>query len=262
MERAPIDSVALQAALGARWSRVEVVPEIDSTNATLLADDTAPDRTLLVAEHQSAGRGRLDRTWTSPAQTGLTFSVLIRPEPPVDTWGWLPLLTGLAVRDALVAAAGVDVALKWPNDLLAGPEEKKLAGILAQTTGPAVVVGIGLNVSTTLDELPVETATSLALEGATDVDRTRLLTAVAGEFDQRVAQWTDARGDAEACGLAADYRAACLTIGRAVTISTTAGPALRGRAVGIDADGRLQLDDNGRITVIGAGDVEHLRPTR
>ena len=262
MERAPIDSVALQAALGARWSRVEVVPEIDSTNATLLADDTAPDRTLLVAEHQSAGRGRLDRTWTSPAQTGLTFSVLIRPEPPVDTWGWLPLLTGLAVCDALVAATRVDVALKWPNDLLAGPEEKKLAGILAQTTGPAVVVGIGLNVSTTLDELPVETATSLALEGATDLDRTRLLTAVAGEFDQRVAQWTDARGDAEACGLAADYRAACLTIGRAVTILTTAGPALRGRAVGIDADGRLQLDDNGRITVIGAGDVEHLRPTR
>jgi BirA family biotin operon repressor/biotin-[acetyl-CoA-carboxylase] ligase len=238
------------------------VPEVDSTNAVLLADEGAPDRTLLVAEHQVAGRGRLDRTWTSPARAGLTFSVLLRPEAPVDTWGWLPLLAGLAARDALVAATGVDVALKWPNDLLAGPSEKKLAGILAQTTGPAVVIGIGLNVSTTEDELPVETATSLALEGATDLDRTRLLVAMAGQIDERVTQWTDARGDAEACGLAADYRAACLTLGRDVTVSTTTGPAHEGRSVGIDADGRLQLERNGRITAIGAGDVEHLRPSQ
>src|SRR6476469_6292728 len=172
MERAPVDTAALKAALGARWPRVEVVVEVDSTNAVLLADDTSPDRTLLAPEHQVAGRGRLDRTWTSHAGAGLTFSVLLRPEAPVDTWGWLPLLAGLAARDALVTATGVDVALKWPNDLLARASEKKLAGILAQTTGPAVVIGIGLNVSTTEDELPVETAGSLALEGATDLDRT------------------------------------------------------------------------------------------
>ena len=261
MERAPIDTAALQAALGARWPRVEVVAEVDSTNAVLLADDNAPDRTLLVAEHQVAGRGRLDRTWTSPARAGLTFSVLLRPEAPVDTWGWLPLLAGLAARDALITATGVDVALKWPNDLLARPSEMKRAGILAQTTGPAVVIGIGLNVSTSEDELPVETATSLALEGAVDLDRTRLLGAIAGQIDERVMQWTDAHGDAGACGLAADYRAACLTLDRDVTVSTTNGPVHKGRAVGIDPDGRLQLEGNGRITAIGAGDVEHLRPS-
>jgi BirA family biotin operon repressor/biotin-[acetyl-CoA-carboxylase] ligase len=260
MERAPLDTVALQAALGGRWPRIAVVEDVDSTNAMLLADEDAPDRTLLAAEHQVAGRGRLDRTWSSPARAGLTFSVLLRPEAPVDTWGWLPLLTGLAARDALATATGVDVALKWPNDLLARPSEKKLAGILAQTTGPAVVIGIGLNVSTTEDELPVDTATSLALEGASDLDRTRLLVAIAREFDERVEHWTRARGDAEACGLLADYTAACLTLGRDVTVSTTAGPALEGRAVGIDPDGRLQLERNGRITAIGAGDVEHLRP--
>ncbi|HEY2296577.1 MAG TPA: biotin--[acetyl-CoA-carboxylase] ligase [Jatrophihabitans sp.] len=262
MDRPAIDTTALQAALGDRWSRVEVVDETESTNATLLADETAPDRTLLAAEYQSIGRGRLDRTWTSPARAGLTFSVLLRPQAPVDTWGWLPLLTGLAAREALVAVTGLDVGLKWPNDLLVGLAEKKVAGILAQTTGPAVVIGIGLNVSTTPEELPVENATSLAVEGAADLDRTRLLVAIARRFDERVAQWTDAHGDAEAGGLADDYRAACLTLGRDVTVSTTAGPALQGRVAGIDADGRLQLDTSGRITAIGAGDVEHLRPSQ
>lgn len=260
MERAPIDAQALHGALDDRWARIVVVDEDESTNATLLHDETAPDRAVLVAEHQRSGRGRLDRTWSSPARAGLTFSVVVRPEAPIRTWGWLPLLTGVAVREALVDTTGCDLALKWPNDVLHGPSEAKVAGILAQTSGEAVVIGVGLNVTTTSDELPVETATSLQLCGARNVDRTELLIAILRRLDTRLAQWSDVAGDAEACGLAADYRHACATIGRAVAVSTTAGPVVSGRAVGIDSDGRLQIDQGGRVEVVGAGDVEHLRP--
>jgi BirA family biotin operon repressor/biotin-[acetyl-CoA-carboxylase] ligase len=262
MQRRPIDADALRAAVGERWARVEVVDAVESTNTQLLHDATAPDRSLLVAEHQTAGRGRLDRGWVSPPRAGLTFSVVLRPEPPIPTWGWLPLLTGVALHDAVAEVTGLDIGLKWPNDLLSGPSEEKVAGILAQTSGEAVVVGIGLNVSATRDELPVETATSLALCGAADVDRTDLLIAVLTQLDARAAQWTDFGGDAEACGLAAAYRAACVTQGREVAVTTTTGRAVTGQARGIDVDGRLQVDIGGRVEPIGAGDVEHLRPAR
>ena len=260
MTRRPIDRDALRGALNDRWARVEVVDSTESTNSDLMHDTDAPDRTVRVAEHQVSGRGRLDRSWESPARAGLTFSVLLRPSAPIPTWGWLPLLAGVAVHDAVRRVTDLDVALKWPNDLLARNSEQKLAGILAQTSGEAVVVGIGLNVSTTRDELPVPTATSLELCGAAEVDRTALLAAILVRIDARAAQWTDVGGDAEACGLATAYRAACATLGRDVTVTTTAGTAVTGRARGIDSDGRLQVDVGGRVEVVGAGDVEHLRP--
>ncbi len=191
MERLPVDVTALTAALGERWARIEVVDEVESTNARLLADAGAPDRSVLVAEVQTAGRGRLDRTWLSPPRAGLTFSVLVRPAAPIATWGWLPLLTGVAVHDAVPG-----VLLKWPNDVLCGRDERKLAGILAQTSGEAVVLGVGLNVSTTAEELPVDTATSLALCGSSELDRTELLVAVLDRLDRRLAQWADVGGDA------------------------------------------------------------------
>jgi BirA family biotin operon repressor/biotin-[acetyl-CoA-carboxylase] ligase len=259
VDRPPIDVDALHRELDNRWTRITVVDEDESTNTTLLHDDTAPDRTVLVAEHQRSGRGRLDRSWTSPPRAGLTFSVALRPDVPIRTWGWLPLLTGVAVREALVETTGCDLALKWPNDVLHAPSEGKLAGILAQTSGEAVVVGVGLNVTTTRDELPVETATSLQLCDAHELDRTALLIAILQRMDTRLAQWADVAGDAEACGLAADYRHACATLGRTVSVSTTAGPVVTGRAVGIDLDGRLQLEQDGRVDAIGAGDVQHLR---
>jgi BirA family biotin operon repressor/biotin-[acetyl-CoA-carboxylase] ligase len=260
VDRAPIDVAVLHAALDGRWPRIEVVAEDRSTNATLLHDGTAPDRSLLVAEHQVAGRGRLDRSWTSPARAGLTFSVVLRPPAPLHSWGWLPLLTGVALREALVATTGLELALKWPNDLLARESEHKLAGILAQTGGETVVIGIGLNVTTTREELPVAWGTSLALCGAGGLDRTALLIEILRRLDSRAAQWADVDGDAQACGLAEAYRRDCATLGREVSVSTTTGPAVRGRAVGIDTDGRLEVERNGRITAIGAGDVEHLHP--
>jgi BirA family transcriptional regulator, biotin operon repressor / biotin---[acetyl-CoA-carboxylase] ligase len=257
--RAAIDRTALLAALGPRWAGVEIVDETASTNAALLADPEAPDRSVLVAEHQTSGRGRLDRSWQSPARAGLTFSVLLRPEPPIATWGWLPLLVGVALHDAVRQTTGVDVGLKWPNDLLHRPSERKLAGVLAQTSDEAVVVGIGLNVSTTPDELPVPTAGSLVLCGADDPDRTALLAAILGEVDRRLVEWTEARGGAETCPLAADYRTACATLGRSVNVSTTSGTVVSGRAVDIDSAGRLQVDTGVGVEAVGAGDVEHVR---
>ena len=154
MDREPLDVQALQAALGERWPQIRVVAETGSTNTDLIADSAAPDRSLLAAEDQTAGRGRLERSWVTPPRAGLTFTVLLRPGAPLATWAWLPLLAGVAVHDAVGELTGVGTSLKWPNDLLAD-DERKLAGILAQTTGDAVAIGIGLNVSLRADEVPV-----------------------------------------------------------------------------------------------------------
>jgi BirA family biotin operon repressor/biotin-[acetyl-CoA-carboxylase] ligase len=260
VEREAIDSGALRTGLAPHWARVDVVDEVGSTNAVLMDDAEAPDRSVLIAEFQNAGRGRLDRYWASPPRAGLTFSVLLRPETPIATWGWLPLLAGVALCDALGEQTDVEVALKWPNDLLHAPSERKLAGILAQTSGPAVVIGIGLNVSTTAEELGSAHATSLVMAGSTNPDRTALLVAALNRLDAWIVKWSGFGGDAEAAGLASAYRTACATLGRDVAVTTTQGQALRGRAEGIDADGRLVLDADGRIERVGAGDVEHLRP--
>jgi BirA family biotin operon repressor/biotin-[acetyl-CoA-carboxylase] ligase len=251
-----LDAAVLQAGLEPPWTQLRVVDETDSTNADLLGlADAAPDGTVLVAEHQNAGRGRLDRTWTSPPRSGLTFSVLVRPGPPMATWGWLPLLTGVAVCDA-VAATGVTAALKWPNDLLVGAEQRKAAGILVQVASEAAVIGIGLNVSTTTEELPVPTAASLATEGAS-VDRAVLLAAILAELGRQYLRWHDARGDAWACGLAADYHDRCATLEQNVSVTTADGGSFSGVATGIDAEGRLRIAADGAEHVVAAGDIEH-----
>jgi BirA family transcriptional regulator, biotin operon repressor / biotin---[acetyl-CoA-carboxylase] ligase len=258
LSRAPLDAAALSAGLEPPWTRLTVVDETESTNADLLgAAESTPEGTVLVAEHQTAGRGRLDRAWTSPPRSGLTFSVLVRPGTPLTTWGWLPLLAGVAVCDA-VGAAGIDATLKWPNDLLLGAEQRKAAGILVQVAGDAAVIGIGLNVSTTADELPVPTAASLRTEGG-EVERSALLATILAQLGLEYLRWREARGNAQACGLAGDYHDRCATLGQNVTITTADGMALRGFATGIDAEGRLRVTDDGREYLVASGDVEHIR---
>jgi BirA family biotin operon repressor/biotin-[acetyl-CoA-carboxylase] ligase len=258
VSRAPLDVPALSAGLDPPWVRLSVVDETTSTNADLLGvAEGTPEGTVLVAEHQTAGRGRLDRAWTSPPRSGLTFSVLVRPGTPPTTWGWLPLLSGVAVCDA-VGAAGLEAMLKWPNDLLLGAEQRKGAGILVQVAGEAAVIGIGLNVSTTADELPVPTAASLATEGR-EVERSALLATMLTELGHQYLRWRDAGGNADACGLAADYRERCATLGQNVTVTTAGGATLRGLATDIDAEGRLRVTAEGREHVVAAGDVEHIR---
>lgn len=242
--------------------RVEVLDASPSTNALVAAraQDGEGPGLVVVAEHQTAGRGRLDRVWVTPPRAALTVSLLVDPgRVPTSRWPWLPLLTGLAVVEGVRRVAGVEATLKWPNDVLV--DDLKVAGILVERvdrpTGPVAVVGIGLNVSSTREELPVPAATSLALAGAASLDRAALLAAVLTAFTVRYDGWQDAAGH----GLRAPYVRECSTIGRRVTVSLPAGGTLSGTAVGVDEDGRLQVDDGSRVQVLGAGDVVHVRPT-
>ncbi|WNI17435.1 biotin--[acetyl-CoA-carboxylase] ligase [Actinacidiphila sp. ITFR-21] len=306
LERPPLNAAALRRAVvvpGGLWTGLDVVETTGSTNSDLTARAArgAPEGAVLIAEEQTAGRGRLDRRWTAPARSGLFFSVLLRPgEPgparpdaapddsaapwqpvPVHRWGWLPLLAGVATATALSRAAGVDTALKWPNDLLVtvDGEERKAGGILAErvtTAGPAaggpggagggpdgagsaVVIGIGLNVSLRADELPVPTAASLVLAGAQGTDRDPLLRAVLRSIADWYGAWRAAGGDPALSRLQQTYAAGCATLGRQVRAELPGGRNLSGTAVAVDGDGRLVIAGPDREEAVGAGDIVHLR---
>ena len=261
-DRPALDAAALAAALTAGsslWRAVEVVEAIGSTNAELAARAAAdePEGLVLVAEHQVAGRGRLDRAWTSPPRAGLTVSVLLRPDVPAARRAWLSLLTGVALAEAVSEVAGVRASLKWPNDLLA-PDGAKLAGILAETSGTAVVVGVGLNVSTRRDELP-ETGTSLALVSGAPVDRAAVLLGLLGAFERRYLRWTEVLGDPVSSGLAQDYLAWCSTVGTTVTVTMPDGSTLGGVAEAVDWDGRLVVRTDAGVLELASGDIRHVR---
>ena len=260
--RSPLDGPVLATALtgeSALWRSLEVVPEIGSTNAALLAAaaEDAPDGTVMVAEHQVTGRGRLDRAWTSPPGAGLTVSFLLRPDVPGARRGWLPLLTGVALAEAVGEVPGVRSSLKWPNDLLA-PGGAKLAGILAEVGGGTVVVGVGLNVSTRADELP-DTGTSLALVAGRPVDRAAVLLQFLRTFERRYLAWAQTLGDPVASGLARDYLAWCSTVGAEVVVTLPDGSSLEGVAASVDWDGRLVVRTAQGTVELASGDVRHLR---
>jgi BirA family biotin operon repressor/biotin-[acetyl-CoA-carboxylase] ligase len=267
LDRPGLDGAALAAALtrdSRLWRSLEVVESIGSTNAELLARaaDDAPEGTVLVAEHQVAGRGRLDRGWTSPPRAGLTVSLQLRPDVPAARRGWLPLLTGVALAEAVREVTGVLASLKWPNDLLAR-DGRKLAGILAETaaspTGPgAVVAGVGLNVNTTADELP-ETGTSLARVLGRPVDRGPLLLAFLRAVEDRYLRWVGQLGDPVSSQLARDYLAWSSTVGATVAVDLPDGTVLEGVAQAVDWDGRLVVATAGGTVELAAGDVRHVR---
>jgi BirA family biotin operon repressor/biotin-[acetyl-CoA-carboxylase] ligase len=266
--RAPLNRAALRRALvrpGGLWRDLEVVESTGSTNADLLARALAgePEGAVLAAEEQRAGRGRMGRTWISPPRAALTFSVLLKPAVPPARRGWLPLLAGVAVATAVTQVTGVRTGLKWPNDLLTA--DAKLAGTLAEAAGDAVVVGIGLNVSTEPAEFPPARpgalpATSLRAAGATVLDRASLLLAILGELEHWYRAWQRAGGDPDRSGLRAEYTRLSATIGRTVRAELPGGQALSGPVVGVDSDGRLLVRvSSGSKVAVSAGDVVHLR---
>ena len=251
-DRPPLDLDRL--ATPVDWS-VEVVAATPSTNllAAERARSGAGEGLVVVAEHQTAGRGRLDRTWVTPERSALTLSLLLRPRTAAVDWPWLPLLTGYAASQAL-RRVGATAVLKWPNDVLL--DERKLAGILTERVetpeGPAVVVGIGLNVGMTREELPHDGATSLAVQGL-DVDRTDLLSALL----ERLRVEYDAFERGELAALRAAYTGACATVGREVRVELPTGRTLEGEATGIDEGGRLLVSGPGGVVPVSAGDVVH-----
>ncbi|NGO68892.1 biotin--[acetyl-CoA-carboxylase] ligase [Streptomyces boncukensis] len=273
LDRPPLRAAALRRALTGEdslWTSLDVLERVGSTNTELAARARAGEAepgAVLVAEEQTAGRGRLDRGWSAPPRSGLFLSALLRPDPPADRWGWVPLLAGVATAGALARVAGVDTGLKWPNDLLttAGGEERKTGGILAERVetpgGAALVLGIGINVSLRQDELPVPAAGSLLLAGAQGTDRDPLLRAVLRALEDWYGRWSAADGDAAASTVLEAYAAGCVTLGRQVRAELPGGAELRGEAVAVDGDGRLVIASaQGVQEPVAAGDIVHLRP--
>lgn len=278
--RSPLSESALRAALlvpGRLWTDLRVVPVTGSTNADVAAAARSgtPEGLVVVAERQTAGRGRLDRRWFAPPRAGLTFSVLLRPEPdlPTHRFGWLPLLGGVALAEAVQRVALVDATLKWPNDVLVPLSAAdqavrgKCAGLLAEAVpgADAVVLGIGVNVTQTAAELPAPpdreamSATSLALAGATGIDREALLIAILERLADWYGRWRRAQGDPDMSGLRAAYRRMCLTLGREVTVSLPNDDRVHGTASDVDADGRIVVRADDGEYALTAGDVRHVR---
>ncbi|MFC4004189.1 biotin--[acetyl-CoA-carboxylase] ligase [Prauserella oleivorans] len=252
------------------YAWIDVVPSTGSTNADLrqAVVDGAADRTVLIAEEQTAGVGRRGRTWSSPAGTGVYCSVLLRPAGvPVAGLGSLAVVAGLAVLD-LADELGVDAALKWPNDVLAADGAGKCAGILSEAAPSeeqAVILGIGINVDPPRDAVPPAPGglppVSLADLGARTTDRTGICLSLLTALHERESAWRRAGGDLAEAGLLELYRSRCSTLGRHVKIMIAGGGTLVGDAVDLDSTGALVIEpqEGGRRTVF-AGDVVHLRP--
>jgi BirA family transcriptional regulator, biotin operon repressor / biotin---[acetyl-CoA-carboxylase] ligase len=264
LERPPLDAKYLQGRLvrpGSLWSQVDVLAETESTNAVIAAAarSGAAEGLVVTAEYQSSGRGRLGRTWTTPARSALLTSVLLRPTGiPAHRWPWLGLLVPLAVASAVRQVGEISAQVKWPNDVLV--EDRKLAGILLERIdGPAAVVGIGLNVTLKADERPTDIATSMALEGAATTDRATVLTAILRELATRYRDWVRADGDPEV--ILPDYRELSATFGRQVRVELPNGVFLEGTASDLDSDGRLVVLTADGPHTLAAGDVTHLRAT-
>lgn len=238
----------------AGW-QVDSVAATGSTNADLAvrARAGAASYSALVAGEQTAGRGRMTRSWSSPPGTSISLSVLVRPQRPVEEWGLLPLLSGLGVARA-IGSLGVDAVLKWPNDvLLPADGERKVCGILAEvvaTPTPGVVVGMGVNVGQERGDFPVETATSLRLVGL-EVSRPVVVRAVLEQLATVYREW-DGHGWA---GVKGAYEAVCVTLGRQVRVELPDGSNVTGIASAVLDDGRIVVGGK----AFAAGDVHHLR---
>jgi BirA family biotin operon repressor/biotin-[acetyl-CoA-carboxylase] ligase len=267
--RTPLDAAALRAELigtGLGWRKLDVVEETGSTNADLLARAAAGTDiagAVLIAEHQTAGRGRHGRGWSAAPRAQITMSVGVSVvDVPTEGWGWLSLATGVAVVDALAPlldGIGVRAGLKWPNDVLAGQPDSpgKLAGILAEVVRPVVVIGLGLNVTQSPEEVDGPGATSLLDLGVPAPDRDELVRRLLRELGGRIVGWRAARG--ADWQLAADYRALSLTIGTRVRAQLPGGKEIVGTATAVDDQGRLCVETGNETVVVSAGDVVHLR---
>lgn len=266
--RPPLDVAGVRRDLvgpGRPLRHLEVVESTGSTNADLLERrDLGMDIAglVLVAEHQSAGRGRHGRRWASPAGSQITFSLGVEASgtPPAG-WGWLPLLTGVAVADAVGATTGIEARLKWPNDILVGSD--KLGGILAEVAAPdpVIVVGVGLNVTLTALEVgelaPGSRATSLLMLGSTMLDRSALLGSILAELTARIDRWK-IRGGADA-SLVSDYRRRSCTLGNRVRALLPGDREITGIATDLDELGQLLIDTGDQTVAVSAGDITHLR---
>jgi BirA family biotin operon repressor/biotin-[acetyl-CoA-carboxylase] ligase len=256
--------------LGRSW---EVPPRSGLAISVLLRPGTPDDRGRTPGDGPRMAGDGPRMAGDGPGTPGETLPVVDQAR-----WSWVPLLAGVAVVDALTRVCGLPARLKWPNDVLV-PEDglaplersgdrdplRKVCGILAEVvvtpSGPAVVLGAGINVSQERSELPVDTATSLLLAGAATTDRDTVLRAYLRALAGRYREWRLAGGDPRSGGIGAAYRECCVTIGRQVAVHLPAGDPVTGLAEGVDDDGQLLVRTaDGPVRALAAGDVVHVRP--
>ena len=253
----PLDSDGINALVKSSYWRVKVVESAGSTQVDLVKnvrDGVATHGSVLATEFQSAGRGRLNRTFVAPPRSALLFSFYV--EPKNEDWGWLPLLAGQSVVNAVSKVfefrAGEGVKLKWPNDILLN--NRKVAGLLAErvqtSTTAGVVMGIGINVHTRQEELPVPSATSFALQGYADCDRNLLLAEILKSFSEYLQRWENSDST-----LLLEYANMSATIGRRVLIEMPGQEKFVSVASSVDPSGALVLEDGRHVSV---GDVTHV----
>jgi len=236
--------------LGGTWPEPIVLDSVDSTNTVLAGLPGDSDGLCVVADEQTAGRGRLDRAWVSNAGAGLWMSVrVLLTGVPAERWPLLPMVAALSARDALEAACGVHAGIKWPNDLLVSG--RKIAGLLAEVSGSVAIVGIGINVEWSKDTLPFPEATSVHIEGG-NADRAELLARLLVTLEQSLHGWR--AGDASVIDR---FRESCVTLGRDVTVRLPDGSTLAGMATAIDDRGQLVVSRGSSSVSISAGDVIH-----
>lgn len=249
--RAPLDRKRISDEISQYW-RVSVVDITGSTQDDLMqlvSSNQALAKSVISSEYQSAGRGRLDRSFDAASMSALTFSMYIEPKVDKAEWSFLTLLAALSVREALASLDNsFRVAVKWPNDLMIG--EKKCAGIIAQATTKGVIIGIGINVGMNESELPVPTATSLAIENFYELDRNIILATILNHFEINLQIWELGKS------FIAEYKEASSTIGADVEVLLPAGVSIKSKAVGVSDAGELLLENGEVVTV---GDVIHLR---
>jgi len=249
-----LNPVALRSELPRPWRQLEVIEQTGSTNSDLVARAAAGENVegiVLLAEHQTAGRGRAGRSWLTVPGGQIAMSVGVAANAvPSDRWGWLPLATGLAVVDTVSPLTSTPIGLKWPNDVLA--PQGKLAGILAEVASPytVIVVGLGLNVA----HHPDPAAVSLTDVGVATTDRNELIPALLSHLGDRIEQWRSANPR-----LIEDYRARSVTLGYQVRARLPGDREVVGTARSVDAEGRIVIDSDGRDVAVSAGDVVHLR---
>lgn len=259
-----LDGGARSQLASTRFVDVRWLPSIDSTNRYLLEEARAgaAEGTVVAADHQHAGRGRLDRDWVAPAGSSLLVSVLLRPDLALERLHLLTSVVAMAAADACRSEAGVTAGLKWPNDLVVGG--RKLGGILAEACleGPrarAVVVGLGLNVNwgeSMVDTDLVGRAVALDQLAGHQVDRARLLVAVLFGLEDRYGALGERGGQ---MAQAAEYRRRCTTLGRVVRVELP-GESFTGTAADLTEDGHLLVDVGVCLRTVTAGDVVHLQP--
>ena len=238
---------AIAGALASSYWRVSVVDEIDSTQ-NYLRTSNPKSGDLITAEYQSAGRGRLDRKFDAEKSSALLFSFYFEPENEVKNLGYLTLLVGASVTATLNEITNNNnFKCKWPNDVLFN--QKKVAGLLAEKTSSGVIVGVGINVSTSREALPVEHATSIFLATDIQINRNELLVKILHNLENDLLDWQSGKD------LTAKYRSLSATIGSQVRIALPDGSSVEAKAVDIDETGSLHLDNGQLITV---GDVIHL----